>query len=144
MKIVITSGYFNPLHRGHLAYLKAAKRLGDQLFVIVNNEVQVKLKGSYPFMEQWERAEIIASLRGIDAVYMAQDTDRQVKETIRQIVSDAPKEEYIFANGGDVDKCPEEDFCKEMGIKVVYRVGGNKIQSSSTLIKDVKQGDTKK
>jgi cytidyltransferase-like protein len=144
MKIVITSGYFNPLHKGHIAYLKAAKELGDQLFVIINSDQQVKKKGSTPFMDQMERAYIVASLRGIDEIWIAEDEDRTVSQTIADIKRSYKEDEIIFANGGDVERCPEEDICKELKIKVVYGVGGEKIQSSSKLIKDAQQGNTKK
>ena len=66
MKLVIASGYFNPLHRGHVSYLEEAKKLGDKLFVIVNNDIQVKLKGSKEFLDANERELIVKALRVVD------------------------------------------------------------------------------
>lgn len=132
MKIVIASGYFNPLHIGHLKYLQAARELGDSLLVIVNNNKQVALKGSVPFMDHWDRFDIIRELRCVDSVWLADDLDRTVRETITRIISRYPERvEFIFAKGGDStpENTPEKDI-----IEVVYGVGGDKVQSSSTLI----------
>lgn len=121
---VATSGYFNPLHVGHLRLLEEAKLLGDYLIVIVNNDEQVKLKGSKPFMNETERCEIVRGIRYVDSVVLSIDNDRTVCKTLEMIKPD------IFAKGGDstVENVPEQDICK-----VVFGIGGEKIQSSSWL-----------
>ncbi len=122
---VCTSGYFNPLHIGHIQLLKEAKSLGDYLVVIVNNDHQVALKGSVPFMKEGERAEIIRALACVDEVVLSIDRNRTVCETLRMISPD------IFAKGGDStdENVPEKSLCK----RLVLGVGGGKIQSSSWL-----------
>lgn len=130
MKIVCTSGYFNPLHKGHLALLREARKLGDKLVVIVNNDEQVKLKGSKPFMDARERAEIVDALKDVDEVYISVDNDRTVRRTLGMLNAD------VFAKGGDStpENTPERALCEERGIEIVYNVGGEKVQSSSTLL----------
>jgi cytidyltransferase-like protein len=126
-KIICTSGYFNPLHIGHLKLLEESKKLGDYLVVIVNNDEQVKLKGSKVFMNQEERMEIVKAIRYVDKVILSIDTDRTVMKTLSRLNPD------LFVKGGDSteDNVPE----KELGIKVLLGVGGGKIQSSSWLKK---------
>lgn len=128
---VVVSGYFNPLHIGHLAMIREAKKLGDELFVIVNSDEQVKLKGSKPFMNQQDRFEIIQSLKGVDGVIVCFDQDRSVCKTLELLNPD------IFCNGGDRSskEIPEAKTCEQMGIKMVDNVGGKKIRSSSEIIK---------
>lgn len=129
MKIVCTSGYFNPIHKGHIELLKAARKLGDLLIVIVDNDKQVKLKGSKVFMDQEERMAVVKAIRYVDSVVLSEDNDRTCLKTLKRIHPD------IFAKGGDSEEAntPELDMCKKMGIEVVFNVGGEKIQSSSWL-----------
>ena len=124
MIIVATSGYFNPLHKGHVRLLEEAKSLGDKLIVRVNNDKQVLLKGSKVFMDEQERCAIVKALRCVDEVILSIDTDRTVCKTLEMIKPN------IFAKGGDSipANVPESKICK-----VVYCVGGDKIQSSSWL-----------
>jgi len=130
-KIVATSGYFNPLHIGHVRLIQAARRLGDRLVVIVNNDAQVKLKGSVPFMDEAERVEIVRAIAGVDEVVLSIDKDKTVRETLKLVRPD------IFAKGGDsvIQLVPESHTCRDMGTKIRYGVGGEKVQSSSSLIK---------
>lgn len=131
-KIVVVSGYFSPLHIGHIRMFKEAKKLGTELWVVVNNDKQVMLKGSCPFMSLIERLEIIASLKMVDEALPCLDYDETVCKTLRFIQPD------IFANGGDRKKgnIPEAKICKELGIKMVFGVGGSeKVQASSELIR---------
>ena len=101
-KLVIISGYFNPLHQGHIDYIKNAQKLGDYLLVIINNDEQVNLKGSIPFQSASERYNIIDTLYPVSFVKIAMDTDKTVCKTLETIKTDYPDfEEYIFANGGD-------------------------------------------
>ncbi len=129
-KIVAVSGYFNPVHIGHVRLFEEAKKLGTKLIVIVNSDKQVELKGSFPFMTEKERAEIIASLAPVDNVIVAIDEDKSVCKTLELI------KPHIFANGGDRTKSniPEVAVCKKINCKMVFNVGGGKIQSSSWLL----------
>jgi D-beta-D-heptose 7-phosphate kinase/D-beta-D-heptose 1-phosphate adenosyltransferase len=135
---VIVSGYFNPLHIGHLEYFKKSKTLGDFLFVIVNNDLQRKLKGSKIFMNQDERVEIISNLRLVDKTILSIDKDKSVKKTIELIYNKYYQDfDLIFTNGGDQENTtsPEMDICKKLNIKIVDGMG-KKIQSSSWLLKN--------
>jgi len=135
-KAVIVSGYFNPLHKGHIEYFNLAKKGFDFLIVIVNNDEQRKLKGSKEFMKQDERKLIINSLEIVDKVYLSIDKDRSVNKTIQAIHSDwINKYELCFANGGDQDNesIPEKKTCNNLGIKLIDNLG-SKIQSSSWLL----------
>lgn len=140
-RIVITSGYFNPLHIGHINLIREAKEQGDFLVVIVNNDEQVKLKGSCPFIPEQERIEIVKALRYADDVILAIDKDKTVAETLTAIAKKYPGVELYFAKGGDrnTGNIPENEtkVCQDFNIKVVNNVGGGKIQSSSWLLKNV-------
>lgn len=127
---VCTSGYFNPIHIGHLRLLEEAKKLGDYLVVIVNNDNQVDLKGGH-FMSEYERLEIVKSIKWVDEVILSIDNDRTVLNTLKQVKPD------IFAKGGDSveNNVPELELCNSLNIKVIFNVGGDKIQSSSWLKK---------
>lgn len=134
-KVVITSGYFNPIHIGHINLIREAKNLGDFLVVIVNNDKQVKLKGSALFMPERERIEIIKALKYADEVVLSIDKDKSVVETLKMLVKKYPGE-LCFAKGGDrnSDNIPEKEVCGQYDIKIINGVGGEKIQSSSCLI----------
>lgn len=130
MKTVAASGYFDPIHIGHIKYLKDSRKLGDKLIVILNNEIQVKMKKGCSFMPLNERIEILRSLRFVDDVVVSIDKDSSVCKTLEMLKPD------IFAKGGDrtIDNIPEKATCEKLGIKMVFGVGGGKIQSSSWLI----------
>ena len=135
-KIIIVSGYFNPLHKGHIEYFKKAKSLGKKLFVIVNNDNQRKLKGSKEFMLEDERLLIINELKITDKVFLSIDNDRSVSSTIERIHSKySLKYNLFFVNGGDQsnNNIPEAETCKNLDIKLIDGLG-NKIQSSSWLL----------
>lgn len=140
-KIIITSGYFNPLHVGHINYFKEAKKLGDVLVVIINNDEQVKIKGSVPFMPEQERMEIVKSMKSVDEAFLSIDKDRSVCESLKAIAKSHPDCELFFANGGDrhAGNIPEVKVCDEFNIKMVDGVGGGKVQSSSLLLAKVKE-----
>ena len=136
MKAVIVSGYFNPLHKGHLEYLNQAKAIADKLIVIVNNDHQRELKGSKAFQGEDERVIIISNLKAVDEVVLSIDQDRTVCETIRHISEKFGKEyDLAFANGGDQsnETIPEVPVCEELGIALIDGLG-EKIQSSSWLL----------
>ena len=109
-KIVITSGFFNPLHVGHMNLMREAKKLGDFLVVIVNNDAQVKVKGSVPFMPEKERLAIVKDIKHVDAVFLATDKDGYVPESLKSIAKQY-KGQLIFAKGGDrnFDNLPESE-----------------------------------
>lgn len=134
-KIVCVSGYFDPIHVGHLEYLRKARQLGDELVVIVNNDHQASLKKGKSFMPENERVEILKALRMVDHVVLSVDTDRTVCQTLR-VMEPRP---HIFANGGDQtnQSIPEAPVCEELGIQLSDGLG-DKIQSSSWLIRDAK------
>lgn len=127
--VVAVSGYFNPLHVGHLEMMEQAKKLGDRLVVIVNNDHQVKLKGSVPFFNQADRLKIISAIRWADQVVLSIDRDRTVCQSLKKIRPD------IFAQGGDRNQgnIPEADICRRLSIKMIDGLG-EKIRSSSILI----------
>jgi cytidyltransferase-like protein len=135
-KIIIVSGYFNPLHKGHIEYFKIAKKLGDKLFVIVNNDNQRKIKESKEFMLQQERVLIVNELSITDKVFLSIDQDRSVSLTIKKIHSIYfSNYRLFFVNGGDQTNSfiPEAKICAELGIELVDGLG-DKIQSSSWLL----------
>ena len=143
MRVVVISGFFNPLHIGHIDYISSARNLGDFLIVIVNSDDQVKIKGSVPFMSQDDRLRIIRNINGVDRSVIAIDKDESVCQTIREefnrLQNDPFFEDMIFANGGDRKdgKVPEDILENELGIRMVYNIGGEKVQSSSELIKKI-------
>ena len=126
MKVVAVSGYFDPLHVGHLEYLELAAQLGDKLVVIVNNDNQAQLKKGRSFMKENDRVTIVKALKCVDEVFLSIDKERSVCESIRAVHPD------IFANGGDrtTDEVPETKMCRELGIEIVDNLGA-KIRSSS-------------
>jgi cytidyltransferase-related domain len=129
--VVAVSGYFNPLHVGHLEMIEKSKKLGDKLVVIVNNDAQVKLKGSVPFMTLADRVKIISALRAVDEVFVSIDRDKTVCKSLAKVHPD------IFANGGDrhtLNDVPEYPVCQKLGITMVDGLG-RKIRASSELIK---------
>ena len=140
-KLVIISGYFNPLHAGHLDYIEAAKSLGDKLWIIINSDNQVKIKGSVPFQNEYDRLRIVRCLKPVDNAILSIDKDATVINTLRNIhaVFSQAGHDIIFANGGDRLKgnTPEEIFCRENGVQTIYGIGGEKVQSSSSLIDNI-------
>src|SRR3989344_3699493 len=138
-KIIITSGYFNPIHVGHINLMKEARKLGDFLVIIVNNDEQVKLKGSKPFMSEKERIEIVEALKYADKVVLSVDKDKTVAESLK-LIATTHSGQFYFAKGGDrnSNNIPEQEkrVCEDFKIQVINNVGGNKVQSSSWLLKN--------
>jgi D-beta-D-heptose 7-phosphate kinase/D-beta-D-heptose 1-phosphate adenosyltransferase len=135
-KLVIVSGYFNPLHKGHLELFHRAKGYGHKLFVIVNSDHQRELKGSKEFQDEMERLMIIRNLRVVDYSMVSIDKDKTQCATLKYL-SDIYGGEYrlAFANGGDQtnDTIPETYVCIDNEIELIDGLG-NKIQSSSWLL----------
>ena len=127
--VVVASGYFDPIHVGHIEYLEKAKSLGDKLIVIVNNDGQAILKKGKEFMPFAERIKIVGALKFVDEVFPSIDEDKSVCKSLEAIKPN------IFAKGGDrvVSNIPEAEICRKLGIKIIDGLG-DKIQSSSALI----------
>jgi len=135
-KAVIVSGYFNPLHKGHLELFRKAKEVGDLLIVIVNNDKQREMKGSKFFMDQDERIEIIRELSIVDMAWLSIDEDSTQNATLKAMVEKFyGSMKLAFANGGDQnnDTIPEANICRQFDIELIDGLG-DKIQSSSWLL----------
>lgn len=135
-KAVIVSGYFNPLHKGHLELFEKAKEVGDILIVIVNNDKQRELKGSQFFQDQEERIRIIRALSIVDIAWLSVDEDSTQNATLKLMVDKFyGSMKLAFANGGDQnnDTIPEAEICKMFNIELIDGLG-DKIQSSSWLL----------
>ena len=133
-RTAIVSGYFDPLHVGHLEYFKLAKDLADELIVIVNNREQCLLKKGDEFMDHRDRLEIVYHLDMVDEAIVAWDEGMSVSDTIRMILRMYPMDKLIFCNGGYIDasNSPEGKVCSELGIEFIQGLG-KKIRSSSEL-----------
>ena len=131
-KITIVSGYFDPLHVGHLEYLRMASKLGDKLVVIINNDEQAKLKKGKSFMNEYDRLDIIFALECVDEVLLSKDTDASVCQSLELVADFKPMAELIFCKGGDRNfgEVPEAKTCMNLGIQMVDGLG-EKIRSSS-------------
>ncbi len=131
-KLVVVSGGFDPLHCGHLRMFEEAGKLG-RLMVVVNSDQFLIRKKGYCFMPLADRLKIIASIRGVWVAIPAVDKDDTVCRTLEII------RPHIFANGGDRTprNTPEREVCKKCGIKMVFGIGGNKVRSSSELVRAV-------
>jgi len=137
-KAIIVSGYFNPLHKGHLELFKKAKEKGGQLWVIVNSDLQRELKGSKAFMDEDERLIIVSAIGIVDKAVISIDKDKTQCATLRFLAKEYGTEyDLFFANGGDQnnDSIPEVPICKEVGIGLIEGLG-DKIQSSSWILKN--------
>jgi cytidyltransferase-like protein len=135
-KIVIVSGYFNPIHKGHLEYFIHAKTKGDLLFVIVNSDHQRALKGSKEFQKEDERLFIVQHINKVDHAFISIDQDRTVCKTLEMLhIKFGETHHLAFANGGDQNNnsIPEVHICQSLGIELIDGLG-NKIQSSSWLL----------
>ena len=128
MKTVAISGYFDPLHVGHLEYIELASKLGDHLTVIVNSDYQCKLKKGKSFMPEDDRVRIIQALKPVDSAFLSIALDSSVCESLSIIKPN------IFANGGDrkLGEIPETRVMEKYNIMMVDGLG-SKIRSSSEL-----------
>ncbi len=122
MKIGIVSGYFNPLHYGHIEYINESKKHSDKLICIVNSDRQVVLKGSRPFMDEQHRAKILGNLKSVDEVFISIDTDKAQNESLVHLRNKYPDHEVIFFNSGDRKgknlDVSESDTCRRVGIEL--------------------------
>ena len=135
-KVVIVSGYFNPIHKGHLELFKKSQEHGDFLIVIVNSDKQRKLKGSLEFMDENERLMIVQAIKYVCHAFISIDQDRTQIESLKYLHKQFGSIwDLHFVNGGDQnnDTIPESVICNELGIILVDGVG-DKVQSSSWLL----------
>lgn len=126
MKVVIVSGFFNPLHGGHLDMIEAARKLGEKLIVVVNNDKQQLLKKGKIILDEENRTRLMWALRDVDEVVLSIDEDPTQIKTLEMLAKHYPNDDLIFANGGDRDGervVPETEICKECGIKMLFGVG---------------------
>jgi len=132
-KNIVVSGGFDPIHIGHVRMILEASHEGD-VIVIANSDEWLERKKGYTFMPWEERAEIIRSIRGVADVVRVDDSDNSVCEAIKRLHTSGKC--AIFANGGDRTdtNTPEKKLCEELGIKMLWNIGGGKIQSSSDLV----------
>jgi len=136
-KAIIVSGYFNPLHKGHLELFEKAKNEGDALWVIVNSDLQRELKGSRAFMDEDERLIIVKAIGIVDKAIVSIDKDKTQCASLSSLAKEYSADyDLFFANGGDQNNSsiPEVSICKELGIELIEGLG-EKIQSSSWLLK---------
>lgn len=132
-KIVVASGYFDPLHYGHIEYLQRSRELEDKLIVIVNNDKQAKLKKGFVVTPAKERVKLVRELECVDMAIESFDDDRTVCKTLEVLYP------HVFANGGDQfnERIPESEVCEKLGIEMVDNLG-LKVQSSRWIIKQMK------
>jgi len=135
MKKIAISGYFDPIHVGHIEYINNAKKLGDWLVVIVNNNNQCALKKGKYFMDEKDRVLIGKNIKAVDEVFLSIDEDKTVCKSLKKVNPD------VFANGGDRKnyEIPESKVCNENNIQIIDGLG-DKIRSSSDLtgLKEIK------
>lgn len=132
----MVSGGFDPVHIGHLRLFEEAKKLGDELVVVINNDNWLRFKKGFAFMPERDRKEIIESFRFVDRVHITGHQENTTDVSVcRELELIRPQ---IFANGGDrkEDNIPEYEVCRRLGIEMVFNVGdGGKVRSSSELVK---------
>lgn len=135
--LVIISGYFSPLHCGHLDMIEAGAELGDELAVIVNNNAQQLLKKGKLILEEADRLRLVRALRVVDHAMVAIDKDPTVRASLEHLALEFADHRLIFGNGGDRDSgavVPESSVCEKFGIEMIFDLGGSEKRDSSTRI----------
>ena len=137
MHIILITGGFDPVHGGHIDYMRDAKQIGDFLIVGLNSDNWLKAKKGTNFMSFDHRKKIIESIKYVDKVISFDDSDGSAYDAIMQVKALYPDNKISVANGGDRTEgnSPEEEYCRWRGIETAYNVGGGKTQSSSELLK---------
>lgn len=136
MRVVIVSGYFNPLHGGHLDMIEAAAEMGDKLICIVNNDKQQMLKKGKIILDEKNRLRLMRALKGVDEAVLSIDEDSPVISTLEMIARQHPGDTLIFANGGDRDSekvIPETEVCQKYSIEMRFNAGEGKPDSSTRI-----------
>lgn len=138
--VVMVSGGFDPIHHGHVRYFHEARKLGDRLVVVINNDHWIQLKKGHGFMKARDRAEIIRAFRDVDQVVISSHKKNTTDMSVcKEIIKIKPT---IFANGGDrfADNIPEFKLCNNLNIKMIFNLGrGGKVRSSSQLLSEYSQ-----
>lgn len=139
IKLICVSGGIDPIHVGHVKMIRDASKLG-RVIVILNSDEWLMRKKGYVFMPWLERKEIIESINGVYEVVAVDDSDGTVCAALREIRPD------YFGNGGDRtdQNTPEKQLCEDLGIEMVWGLGGGKIQSSSDLVKKIRISDNER
>ena len=136
--VIIVSGGFDPVHKGHIRMFREAANLGHQVIIGLNSDEWLTRKKGKPFMKWNERAEILESCKFVTQVLSMDDSDDTASDIIKQVANLYKNQDMniYFANGGDRKKgnVPELDVCKDLNVVMLWNVGGGKIQSSSWLI----------
>ncbi len=136
LKIAITSGYFDPLHRGHLELFRLARAQADALWVIVNSDAQAALKKGAPFLDEATRLAVVAELRDVDRAVLSADRDGSVCVTLDGLIREAVDagHEVLFCKGGDrrAANIPETAVLARHHVRLVDGLGA-KIDSSSRI-----------
>ena len=143
-KIVLVTGGFDPIHAGHISYLKAAKELGDVLIVGVNSDEWLTRKKGRPFMDLANRLAVVSSMQVVDRCIKFNDDDGSARDAITFVRSLYPADQIIFANGGDRTQTniPEMDV-QDNNLVFEFGVGGdNKMNSSSWILEEWKAPKT--
>jgi len=132
----IVSGYFSPLHVGHLDMIDAAAEIADEVIVIVNNNAQQEIKKGKVIIDEADRLRVVQALRNVNHALIAVDTDRTVSASLAEVADRFPDHALIFANGGDrvPGFVPEAEICEERGIELRFGVGGDEKADSSSRI----------
>lgn len=140
-RIAVISGGFDPLHRGHVSYIQAAKNIAgpDGLLIVgLNSDAWLRRKKGQEFMSWEDRHAVVSNIKGVDFCVPMDDSDDTACSLIRAVVASFPDDIVIFGNGGDRSSAkatPETDVCEELGVEIVYGVGGeNKANSSSWIL----------
>lgn len=136
MKVVIVSGYFNPLHGGHLDMIEAARNMGEKLIVVVNNDKQQMLKKGKIILDEKNRLRLMRALRDVNEVVLSIDKNLPVINTLEMIAIQHPGDKLIFANGGDRDSeaaIPEDEICRKCNIEMRFDAGAGKPDSSTRI-----------
>lgn len=135
--LVAVAGGFDPVHLGHILHLREARAIGDRLVVLLNPDSDMTRKKGWAFMPFYERRQILLELRCVDEVVEMEDLDGTCARTLARV------KPHIFAKGGDRVQANmpqnELDVCRELGIRIVYGIGGGKIQSSSELVRAARE-----
>lgn len=139
-RIVLVTGGFDPVHSGHIAYIRSAKELGDKLFIGLNSDDWLTRKKGKPFMPFYERETVLDSIKGVDGVFGFDDSDGSAKDAINILLNHYKNDHIVFANGGDRTSVniPEMDIESDR-LSFEFGVGGfYKANSSSWLLNDWK------
>ncbi len=148
MRIAITSMYANPLHPGHIECLELSKAMADELWVVINNDHQAKLKrGTESFQDEHYRCRVVAALKPVDRVVLATDTDGSVCQTLETLFTEARQNpavtDIFFTKGGDrfASEIPERAVCEAFNVTIIDGLGAKTHSSSSYVSRVANQAD---